>query len=285
MSVRATVSALLLGALCGSAPAADAPNLSSPSRELAYRVGPGDVLEVTVEGRPDLSRLPTVQTTGTIHYPLLGELPVAELSVGEVGTRIGALLSKDGVPGAVSVRVREYHSRSVFVAGEVNRPGRKALKSTGRLLDALVDAGGFAPAASGEVLVQRRDGAFEDGTTTKRFRFQSTGPTPEDRQNLSLVLQPGDVITARPRRYVMISGEVERPGRYLLDDGMTVTKALEAAGGLTRFGHPRVSLERANATDGEPRKVEVDTRAVGAGESPDPALRPDDALSVRARKL
>ena len=285
MNLRLAVPALLLATACGSALAADPPSLASSPRELAYRVGPGDVLEVTVEGRPDLSRLPTVQTTGTINHPLAGDVPVAELSVAEVAARIGALLSKAGAPGAVSVRVREYHSRSVFVAGEVNRPGRKALKSTGRLVDALVDAGGFAPAASGDVLVERRDGAFADGTTTKRFRFQSTGPTPEDRQNLSLLLQPGDLITARGRRYIVISGEVERPGRYLLDDNMTVTKALEAAGGITRFGHAKVALERAHVTEGEPRKIEVDTRAVRAGESPDPTLRPDDALSVRARKL
>ena len=285
MIPRFVVPALLFWAGCGSALGADPPNLAASPRELAYRVGPGDVLEVTIEGRPDLSRLPTVQTTGTLHYPLAGDVAVAELSVSEVATRIGALLTRAGAPGAVSVRVREYHSRSVFVAGEVNRPGRKALKSAGRLVDALVDAGGFAPAASGDVLVERRDGAFPDGTTTKRFRFRSTGPTPEDRQNLSLLLQPGDLITAQPRRYIMISGEVERPGRYLLEDGMTVTKALEAAGGLTRFGHPKVILERAHATEGEPQKIEVDTRALVPGESPGPTLRPDDALSVRARKL
>ena len=285
MSVRNLTLALLLGCPCGSALAADPPSLAASPRELAYRVGPGDVLEVTVEARPDLSRLPTVQTTGTIHYPLAGDVPVAELSVSEVAARLSGLLAKAGAPGAVSVRVREYHSRSVFVAGEVNRPGRKALKSTGRLVDALVEAGGFAPAASGEVLVERRDGAFEDGTTTKRFRFQSSGPTPEDRQNLSLLLQPGDLITVKPRRYIVISGEVARPGRYLLDDSMTVTKALEAAGGITRFGNPKVAIERAHAIEGEPRKIEVDTRAVRAGESPDPTLRPDDALAVRARKL
>jgi polysaccharide export outer membrane protein len=183
------------------------------------------------------------------------------------------------------VRVREYHSRSVFVAGEVNRPGRKALKAGGRLIDALVDAGGFAASASGDVLVQRRDGTFEDGTTTRRFRFDPQGPTDDHRRNLALVLRPGDVISARPRQYVRVSGEVERPGRYMLAEGMTLTKALEAAGGLTRFGSPKVRLERAKPSEGEPGNLEVDTRAVRTGESPDPALRPDDALSVRARKL
>jgi polysaccharide export outer membrane protein len=280
MSRRVALTTLLVGALAGFA-RAEGPT----SHELAYRLGPGDVLEVVVEGRPDLSRLPTVQTTGVIHYPLLGAVPVVDLSVADVSARLTALLAKEGVKAPVSVRVREYHSRSVFVSGEVNRPGRKPLRAGGRLIDVLVEAGGFSPAASGDVLVQRRDGTFEDGTTTRRYRFKNSGPSPEESQNLSLALRPGDVVTARPRQWVVISGEVERPGRYPLDDDMTVTKALEAAGGLTRFGSPKVSLERANPVEGEPKRVEVDTRAVRSGETPDPALRPDDALSVKARKL
>jgi polysaccharide export outer membrane protein len=258
---------------------------SSLERELAYRVGPGDVLEVTVESRPELSRLPTVQTTGTIFFPLLGEVPVADLPVADVEVRLSSLLAKEGVKSPARVRVREFNSRSVFVGGEVTRPGRKALKAGGRLIDTLVDAGGFSAAASGEVLVSRRDGAFDDGTTTRLYRFKPGEPSDEARQNLALLLQPGDVITARARQYFLVSGEVERPGRYLLDDGMTVTKALEAAGGLTRFGNPKVNLERALPAEGEPGKVEIDTRAVLSGESPDPALRPDDSLSVRARKI
>jgi polysaccharide export outer membrane protein len=248
-------------------------------------VGPGDVLEVAVDGRPDLSRLPTVQTTGAIFHPLLGEVPVAELSVADVAKRLTALFAKEGVATPVQVRVREYHSRSIFVGGEVNRPGRKALRDGGRLLDALVDAGGFRAAASGEVVVQRRDGAFDDGTTLRRFRFEPQGPTEEHRRDLALRLQPGDVITARAIVHFVVSGEVERPGRYPLEEGLTVTKALETAGGLTRFGNARVTLQRARPAEGEPARIEIDTRAVRAGEAPDPAVRPDDQLSVRARKL
>jgi protein involved in polysaccharide export with SLBB domain len=66
---------------------------------------------------------------------------------------------------------------------------------------------------------------------------------------------------------------------------MSVTQAIEAAGGLTRNGSPKVSLERAQPTEGEPRRIDVDTRAVRSGEAPDPALRPDDALAVKARKI
>jgi polysaccharide export outer membrane protein len=274
----------LLAVLSGTA-AADTPTGAPPPLDPDYRVGPGDVLEVTVEGRPDLSRLPTIQPTGMIHYPPAGEIPVADMSIANVAERIGTMLSRAGVTGAVSARVREYHSRSVFVEGEVKHPGHQVLKSAGRLVDALVEAGGFTAQASGEVRVDRRDGAFEGGATTRRFRFEGTGPTPEDRQNLSLLLAPGDVITVQVRRYVAVSGAVVRPGTYTFEEGMTVTQALEAAGGITRLGNPSVVLERAHVAEGEPKKIEVDTRAVKAGEVPDPTLQADDRLLVRGRKL
>ena len=92
-----------------------------------------------------------------IHFPLLGEVPVADLPVADVGR--ASRPSWPGRGGAPArVRVREFHSRSVFVGGEVTRPGRKALKAGGRLIDTLVDAGGFSAAASGEVLGEPRDG-------------------------------------------------------------------------------------------------------------------------------
>ena len=284
LSLWTAVPALLLACVSGAAVIAPPERAASPL-DPDYRVGPGDVLEVTVEGRPDLSRLPTVQPTGIIHYPLVGDVPVAELSVADVAERMGTLLSKAGATGTVSARVLEYNSRSVFIEGEVKRPGRQVLKSAGRLVDALVEAGGFTALASGDVRVERRVGAFDDGATTRRFRFQASEPTPDDRQNLSLLLAPGDVIIVQLRRYFAVSGAVGRPGSYTLDEGMTVTQALEAAGGITRLGNPKVILERAQVAEGEPKKIEIDTRAVKAGEAPDPTVRPDDRLLVRGGKL
>src|SRR5437870_5705770 len=60
-----------------------------------YRVGAGDILEITVLGHSDLSRTATVQTTGTINLPLLNEVPVAGLSVAEVQRTVSRLLEKD----------------------------------------------------------------------------------------------------------------------------------------------------------------------------------------------
>jgi polysaccharide export outer membrane protein len=250
-----------------------------------YRLGPGDVLELVVEGRPELARLPTVQTTGVIHVPMLGEVPVAERTPHEVAARLTYLLGREGVAGPVTVRVRAFNNRSVWVSGAVNRPGRKGLRGADRLIDLLLEAGGFTAEASGEVEVLRRDGVFDDGSTSRRFRFQAGVPSESDRAHLVMRLWPGDVVTASVRQFVTVKGQVGRPGRYVLREGMTVSQALKDAGGLTRFGHPKVVLQRALPRDGEASVSEVDLRAVEKGGADDVLLRAEDALSVRARKL
>jgi protein involved in polysaccharide export with SLBB domain len=159
----------------------------------------------------------------------------------------------------------------------VPRPGRKALRSGSRLVDALLDAGGFQTGASGEVTVERASGTLPDGSRSVTYRFGGS-PTPEELESLSLPLQRGDVISAGIRRWVTVSGAVRKPGRYPLDSALTVSRVVEAAGGLLRTGSERVLLRRP-AGD-----VEADLAAIRDGKVEDPALSPGDEVVVRARR-
>jgi polysaccharide export outer membrane protein len=247
-----------------------------------YRVGPGDVLEVTVAGRPDLSRLPTVQPTGTIFLPRAGEVKVAGATTGEIAHRVAPLLVADDLEGPeVTVRVREYHSQSVWVYGEVLHPGRKPLREGTRLIDALLDAGGLTPRASGEVTVERKEGTFSDGSDTLVVRLGGRHPTPKELASLSRYLRAGDVVVAATQHWVTLSGEVSRPGRYPLEEGLTLSGLIDSAGGLTPFGSPRVTLTHADSRDEE----EIDLGAVRGGEVVDPALAPGDHVVVKAKLL
>jgi protein involved in polysaccharide export with SLBB domain len=267
--------------LLAQAPAGAAASAASPG---GYRVGPGDVLEVNVPGRPDLSRLPTVQTTGTVFLPLLNEVTVEGLTVGDIRSRLTRLLAeRDVVVQALEVRVREYHSHFVWVRGEVNRPGRKPLRAGSRLVDALVEAGGFSGRASGDVSVERQEGTFPDGSRTRRFRFRPGTPTPEGQLDLELPLQHRDVVTASLQRYVTVGGAVVRPGKYALDNGMTVSAVITSAGG-SRGGH-KATVQRQDPSTGITQNLEVDLKAVESGREPDVELLPDDAVSVKGRRL
>lgn len=251
----------------------------------AYRVGPGDVLEVIVEGRPDLSRLPTVQTTGAIFLPRAGEIEVGGLTTEEIRARIAPRLAGEGLATPrVSVRVKEFQSQFVWVYGEVARPGRKPLRSGTRLVDALLDAGGFSSRASGEVTIERQTGTFADGRRSLVVHFSGGSPSPEELHHLGLLLANGDLVIATTQHWVTVSGEVSRPGRYPLEDDLTLGRLIEKAGGLTPFGSHQVTVRQSTRETG-PTEVEVDLKAVRSGSEVDPTLSPGDHVVVKAKRL
>jgi polysaccharide export outer membrane protein len=267
------------------APADAAPPQADPLPARDYEVGPGDVLEIAVYGNDDLSRVPTVQTNGSISYPLLGEVQVAGLTVAEIQRKITNLLEKDYlVRPQVEVKVHEYQSQFVSVVGDVNSPGRKPLRGRTRLIDLLTEAGGFKPTASGDVIIARSEGEFADGQRSIIVRItRSTSPAMQDLVNLELPLRNGDIVTALPKAYVTVDGEVARPGRYAIEADLTVTGAISLAGGLTRFGSSNVKVRRTDPVAGQTTILEVDLKDVRKGKEPDVPLLPNDVLSVSRR--
>jgi len=253
---------------------------ASGQEPVPYRVGPGDVLEVTVDGRPDVSRMPTVQPTGAVWLPRAGEVAVGGLTTEEIVARVSPLLAgEDLASPRVSVKVKDYQSQFLWVRGAVNRPGRKPLRSGTRLVDALLDAGGFVQGASGDVTVDRTTGTFKDGSRSRRVRFRAGDPTSQDLEALALPLVAGDVVTAALQEWVSVAGAVKNPGRYPLEQATTLSRLVEAAGGLMRSGSERVTVRR-SGTD-----IEADLEAIREGKAEDLQLVPGDVVTVRARRL
>jgi polysaccharide export outer membrane protein len=252
-----------------------------------YEVGPGDVIEVSVYGNDDLSRIPTVQTNGSISLPLIGEVQVAGLTVAEVQRKITNLLEKDYlVKPQVEVKVREYQSQYVSIVGEVNTPGRKPIRGRMRLIEALIESGGFKATASGEVMITRTDGELPGGRKSINVRISnssSASPSPQDLVSLELPLKSGDIIAALPKAFVTVDGEVNKPGRYAIESDLTVTGAVSLAGGLTRFGSSDVKVRRTDPATGKSSIVEVDLKDVRNGKKPDVPLVPNDVISVSRR--
>jgi polysaccharide export outer membrane protein len=276
---------VLLSLLWAGSLAAQAPSPSpEPSVSPDYRVGAGDVLEITVFGNEDLSRTATVQTDGAAGLPLLGDVPVAGLTISEIQRKLTSLLAKDYlVSPQVEVKVKEYQSQFVTLVGEVNSPGRKPLRGKTRLIDVLVEAGGFTPRASGEVVITRLDGGFGDGEKTLRLRLGSAQPTAQDQINLEIGLHSGDIIAASPKFYVTVEGEVNRPNRYAIDGELTVTGAIAMAGGLTRFGGNDLKVARTDPATGSTSILKIDLKAVRKGKEKDLLLQPNDRVSVPRR--
>ena len=251
-----------------------------------YRVGPGDILQVSVIGHPDLSRTPPVQPNGVVNLPLLGEVLVSGLTAPEIQRKVTTLLERDFlVDPQVEVRVQEYQSQFVIVLGEVNSPGRKPLRGTTRLIDLLINAGGLKPTASGEISITRTEGTFEGGRDTLQVALSSSGLNAQDRVNLELQLRNGDMISVGAKKHVTVEGEVAKPGRYPLESDLTILSAISAAGGLTRFGSNDVKVRRVDPVGGQVEVLEVDLNAVRRGKKPDLVLQPNDVVTVHRRKF
>lgn len=267
-----------------SAPGAPAEEGAPPVVTAEYQVGPGDGLDVTVIGNDDLSRIPTVQTNGAILLPLLGEVQVVGLTVGEIQRKVTSLLEKDYlVKPQVVVKVTQFNSQFVTLVGEVNQPGRRPLRGRSRLIDMLVEAGGFTPNASGDVVISREDGSLPGGERRLKIRLSGGTLSVQDQVNLELTLRNGDVISASPKFFVTVDGEVNRPGRYAIESDLTVTGALSLAGGRTRFGADDVKLRRSDPESGAVSVIKVDLGGVRSGKKTDVVLQPNDVITVPRR--
>jgi polysaccharide biosynthesis/export protein len=128
---------------------------TAPAQE-NYEIGAGDVLKILVLGQSEMSGEYTVNTEGILSFPFLGRVKASGLTLPEMERKLTTLLA-DGYlrQPHVAVSVKEYHSRRVFVTGEVRRPGPYGLRPSQSLLDLLRDVGELTPDVGHEVVVIR----------------------------------------------------------------------------------------------------------------------------------
>ena len=224
-----------------------------------YRVGTGDVLDVSVWGEEDLSGEYLVRPNQTISFPLLGDVGIRGLTVREISDKIEVLLEKDYlVEAKVKTSVAEYHSQKVYVFGFIKQPGRYELRDDPSLLSLLLRTGGADSSTGRELKIIRRDPGSdlsgEDVTPEKGdfsvlpvdiWRLLYQGDLSQNVQ-----LKDGDILlvsggsttsTVVGAQICYILGEVNRPGIYEMTGQFSVMDAVLKAGGFTEFAAPNRS--------------------------------------------
>ena len=121
-----------------------------------YTIGPQDVLKIEVWDNPDLSREVTVSLTNMISFPLIGEMKVNGYTAEQLQQVIRSRLA-DGylVNPQVTVTVKEYNSKKVYVLGEVNKPGYYPFSRVTTMVEIISMAGGLTPDAGQEAYILR----------------------------------------------------------------------------------------------------------------------------------
>jgi len=188
---------LWLGALsaCGTAAPAvrtDAPTAleasTPPDSDTRRTLGPGDLVDVRVYQEPDHSGVWAVSPEGTIDYPLCGKIHLAGLTSGTAADALRECLTRYLRHPDVSVAIREYNSKKVFVFGEVQKPSTFPVDGEMSIVQAITLAGGFTKlAAKNNTLVTR----VMDGQERKiRVPVEDIGVGREK----NFQLQPGDIV-------------------------------------------------------------------------------------------
>lgn len=143
------VLAALAGCVClqSVAPAQEAPSMTYSAETPAYRLYPGDEVEVIVFSAPELTRTVTIGPDGRIAMPLIAPVMAADLTPAELQDQLVAAYAPHLRMPEISVTPRAYASRQVFVDGEVARPGVYEMPGHTDARQAIAMAGGFLPSA------------------------------------------------------------------------------------------------------------------------------------------
>lgn len=208
-----------------------------------YIIGKGDVLNITVWDHPELT-IPAgmyrsagesgnvVHSDGTIFYPYVGSINVANKSVSDVRELIASKLSKYIESPQIDVSVAAYRSKRTFVTGEVKLPSVLPITNVPMtILDALNVSGGLSPDAdwrSVTLTTSKNNQASEEQLDL--FALYQKGDMSQNR-----LLQHNDIIHV-PRNdalKVFVMGDVQKAMTQRIDrNGLTLAEALNNTGGI-----------------------------------------------------
>ena len=238
-------------------------------------IGPGDELDVTVYGAPDLSGHGRVNGDGNISIPTIGYAQVAGLTSDQAEHIIENRLRQDKVMNdpQVSIYVKEYTNSGISVVGEVTKPGYYSALGPHRLFDVLQAAGGPTDKAANKVVISHRD--QKDGTTL------SISKDPVEMAASNVDLRPGDTVVVPKAGIVYALGEVTRPGGYVLNStgGITVLQIVAAAGGPTHLASPG-KTRLLHRTDNGFEEQQIDLKNLLRGKVHDIPVRDQDILFI-----
>jgi protein involved in polysaccharide export with SLBB domain len=248
----------------------------TPALPQEYHVGPGDVLEVSVVGEPVVSGPVTVSPDGNIVLPLVGPVFVNDLTLPQVTDKVKAALKDFIREPQIVVAMRQASPRRQFayLLGQVARPGVYEMQEGWTVADLVAVAGGPAPSAA----------------LSKAFILRKSETIPVNLEQLlidgntsaNLPLTSGDlVIVPETRSRVVIMGQVNKPGPYLLKAGDRVVDVLSSAGGPTpNAGTHQIGIIRQKESKPTVTPVDIDKFYKSGDMSQNLALEPGDIIYV-----
>jgi polysaccharide export outer membrane protein len=164
----------------------------SQAKAQDYKLSGADLLEITVFGEKDMDRLSRVSQTGSISFPLVGEVKVGGLTVPEAEDAIARKLHEYLRAPQVTIFIKEYGNKKVFVFGQVQKPGAIELptETSMTVLEAVSQAGGFTRIAAPD---RTRVIRLVNGKS-KTFTIEVSAITKGGQKDKDMELKPNDIV-------------------------------------------------------------------------------------------
>ncbi len=255
----------------------------SPLISLAqtYRVGPGDLLKITVLEMEELNKEYRVDNLGHINLPYLGSLDVKENTATDLQEVISNKLQKEYMNDPqVFVDIMEFNFRPISVIGAVMEPGKlKQDPQNLDLLDAITQSGGVKENHSDRIFVIRKTPIGLNETLEISYR----GLMIEGLSYLNIPLYPGDTVNIPVERPLVVSviGEINKPGelKFSRESKVTILQVIAKAGGFTDYAkRHKVKIKR--EVNGEQVQIPINVKNIERNKEPNFVMQHNDVVIV-----
>jgi polysaccharide biosynthesis/export protein len=287
--VRIALLGLFLGVALAASPLAaqtvPRPQAESQGANLpAQKLGPNDLISVSVYDEPGLSRTARVSEDGFIRLPMLHDrIKVKGLMPSEVEAAVADAFKAAQilVDPAVTVTVAEYTSRPISVVGAVKSPTTFQASEPVSLLEAIARAGGLAPDAGLEILVSEKRLAGDSASQALVRRVPTKGLLSGNDPAFNVILKGGEEIRVPEMPKLYVVGNVKKPGAFSVQDGgeTTVLQMLALSEGLLPYTSKDAFIYRREA-QGAKGEIAIPLRKILDRKAPDVVLTANDILYI-----
>jgi len=223
----------------------DIPQSFGPSAMAPYVLQSGDDIEIKAYNIPELDQVVRIRPDGKISLLLLNDVQAAGATADRLGEMLSVAFAKHYRNPRISIIVRGFSSQSVYVGGEVFKPGLIPLSGNITALQAVVAAGGLKETSRGSTMTLLRRGEAGEPSTVNLNVDSIVSKREQD-----MALRAGDILyVPKANISVYVGGEVMHPGLLPLNGELTVMGAVFQAGGLKVGQVLARGLDRASQED------------------------------------
>jgi polysaccharide export outer membrane protein len=209
-----------------------------------YVIGPEDVLDIQVWGNDDLKRTVEVSQEGSFTFPLIDKVYAAGRTVFELEQLLKKRLGEGFLrEPQVTVTVSKYKNQKVVVFGEVKKPGSYVITGKTHILEILSSAEGLTDRAGSIITIVRPQVSLNKNNSTASGEAKESkiievnlDSIAEGTSDESFFVISGDSVYVSKASPIFVTGEVNKPGEYKWEKGLTIHQAVSLAGGPTKRG-------------------------------------------------